>query len=75
MERLSPDRLATRAAIAHGMWKAILALSRKPLPRGRPGTPTKMKSEKTAMDGPTGHSVKSFYRALRRGWRPLEYEE
>ncbi len=73
---LTPEQHATREYVAIGILKAIRMLSIRPVPRGRPGTPPKnRKPHGTEHDGPTGHSVKSFYRALRRGWRPLEYVE
>ncbi len=66
----------TQEFIALGMLKAIRNLTFRPVPRwGRAGTPAKQRMGKSAMDGPTGHSPRSFYRALHRGWRPVGYEE
>ncbi len=66
----------TQEFIALGMLKAIRNLTFRPVPRwGRAGTPAKQHFRDKAFNGPTGHSPRSFYRALRRGWRPVGYEE
>ncbi len=73
MRKLTPEQHATREFIAQGLLKAAMLLRLRPVPgpSGRPGTPPRQRKKRSDFDGPTGHSVKSFLRAQRTGWRPL----